>query len=335
MQLVSILWLAEAGSMAHNFTFVDAIVAFNRPQCFQFLNFTEVEGGPSLELTKLLILVVYITGIYTMSHYSKPLDPRRKEIRHLILQPVSAGTEIRCSTETVSLLEQPEYEALSYVWGDMSVQREIIFDGMPFPVTENLAIALHHLRLPDKPRRVWVDALCINQSNAKERNEQVTLMGEIYTMAKPVLIWLGEASEGSDEAFASMSTITKETEVEEEISQKMFAFYMRLVEREWFTRLWTVQELALASQDPLVGCGFTWTTWSTLLGAWQKVAMREFSEMGMAILRDGDENKDEGGALSGVRPGGIKIDLLNNLRTAVTNKEGERSEEHTSELQSQ
>jgi hypothetical protein len=303
---------------------VDAIVAFNHPQRFQFLNVIELEGSASPELRELLVCAVHITAIYTMSHCSKPLDPRRKEIRRLILQPVSAGTEIRCSTETVSLLEQPEYEALSYVWGDMSVQRKIIFDGMHFPITENLAIALHHLRLPDKPRRVWVDALCINQSNTKERNEQVILMGEIYTKANPVLIWLGEASEGSDEAFASMSTITEGNDVSEEISKKMFAFYMGLVEREWFTRLWTVQELALASQDPLVGCGFTWITWSTLLGAWQKGAMREFSEMEMIILGDGDENnKDEGGALSGVRPSGIKIDLLNNLRTAVANKGGE------------
>ena len=88
-----------------------------------------------------------------------------------MLQPSTAGVEIQCSIETVSLFDRPEYEALSYVWGDASIQRIINFDGIQFPVAKNLAIALHHLRLPEKPRRVWVDALCINQANTKERNE--------------------------------------------------------------------------------------------------------------------------------------------------------------------
>jgi hypothetical protein len=264
-----------------------------------------------------------VEAIYRMDHYSKPLDPRHKEIRRLVLQPLSAGIAIECLAETVSLLDQPEYGALSYAWGDASAPRSIIFDGIPFPVTENLAIALYHLRLPDKPRRIWVDALCINQSNTKERNEQVELMGEIYANATSVLIWLGEASEGSDEAFALMSTIAKGAEVTETMSQDMFAFYIQLVEREWFTRLWTVQEMVLAKQDPFVGCGFTWTTWSILLGTWQKVAIREFAKMGMVILKDHGQNEDRADGYSGVRPNGIKIDLLNNLRTAFTSKGGE------------
>ena len=258
----------------------------------------------------------------TMGHYDKPLDDTRMEIRCLILQPLSAGAEIQCSTEAVSLLDQPEYEALSYVWGDPLDQRSIIFDGSPFDVTRNLATALRYLRLPDKLRRVWIDALCINQSSTKERNEQVKMMGEIYTNAKPVLIWLGEASEGSDEAFALMSTIAEGIEVTESDSQKMFSFYMQLVEREWFTRLWTIQELVLANQDPLVGCGLTWTTWSVLLSAWQKVALSEFTKMGIVMLKtQGTEN--QGDENSAIRTSAIKIDLLNNLRNAVTSKGGE------------
>jgi hypothetical protein len=259
----------------------------------------------------------------SQSHYNKPLEATRKEIRRLVLQPLSAGTTIQCSTETISLFDEPEYEALSYVWGDASTQKRIIFNGIPFPVTENLAIALHHLQLVDKPRRLWVDALCINQSDTKERNEQVVLMGEIYALAKPVLIWLGETSEESDEAFTLMTKIGKGTEATEEISRNLFAFYMELVEREWFTRLWTIQELVLAGQDPLVGCGFKWTTWSTLIGTWQKVAWMEFSKMGMVIPQEAEENDENADGRRGVRPASIKLDLLNNLRTAVTSKRGE------------
>ncbi|KAJ8064481.1 hypothetical protein OCU04_006815 [Sclerotinia nivalis] len=156
-----------------------------------------------------------------MIPYPKPLSLSHREIRCLILQPLSSGTSIQCTVETISLLSNPEYEALSYVWGDASIQRTIIFNEIPFSVTQNLAIALHHLRLSDKPRRLWVDALCINQSDVKERNEQVRLMGEIYSMAKPVLIWLGESFEGSDEIFISMSKIADASESEIEIIEEM------------------------------------------------------------------------------------------------------------------
>ncbi|KAG4428894.1 hypothetical protein IFR05_015623 [Cadophora sp. M221] len=256
-----------------------------------------------------------------MSCY-EPLNPTRKEIRNLILQPRTSGTEIQCSTSTISLLQSPEYEALSYVWGDASIPETITFNDIPTKVTKNLYAALTYLRHPDKPRYLWVDALCINQKDLRERNEQVAMMGEVYTSAKPVLVWLGEADEGSDEAFALLPSVLTDNNVQDGISQKLFSFYMQLMDRDWFTRLWTIQELVLASQDPLVGCGHTWTTWSTLFSAWQKIAMIEFSKMGMVIYsaKDEKQGEDEAEPMSitqGVRPKAIKIDLLNNLRSGM------------------
>ncbi|TGO37302.1 hypothetical protein BHYA_0100g00020 [Botrytis hyacinthi] len=262
-----------------------------------------------------------------MTPYSQPLSLSNREIRILILQPLSQGTPIQCTVETISLLSHPSYEALSYVWGDASIRQTITFNDTSFSVTENLAIALHHLRLPLEPRRLWVDAICINQSDIKERNEQVTLMAEIYSLAKPVLVWLGETFEGCEEAFDLMSkiSIASEDEIMEEESQTMFSFYMELVKKEWFTRLWTIQELALADQEPLVGCGSTWTTWSVLSKVWQKVAMVEFTKMGMIMMKRGEENENTNKTAvpQGVRTSTIKIDLLNNLRRAVTDKKGE------------
>ncbi|TGO31072.1 hypothetical protein BPAE_0002g01670 [Botrytis paeoniae] len=262
-----------------------------------------------------------------MTPYSQPLSLSNREIRILILHPLSQGTLIQCTVEIISLLSYPSYEALSYVWGDASIRQTITFNGIPFSVTQNLAIALRHLRLPLKPRRLWVDAICINQSDIKERNEQVTLMGEIYSLAKPVLVWLGETFEGCEEAFDLMSKIAfaSEYKIIEEESQTMFSFYIELVKKEWFTRLWTIQELALADQEPLVGCGFTWTTWSVLSKVWQKVAMIEFTKMGMVMMERGNDsdNTNKTAVSQGVRTNAIKIDLLNNLRTAVTDKKGE------------
>ncbi|TGO69116.1 hypothetical protein BOTNAR_0015g00320 [Botryotinia narcissicola] len=248
-----------------------------------------------------------------MTLYSQPLSLSNREIRILILQPLSQGTPILCTVETISLLSHPSYEALSYVWGDASIRQTITFNDTPFSVTQNLAIALYHLRLPLESRRLWVDAICINQSDVKERNEQVTLMGETF--------------EGCEEAFDFMSkiSIASEDEIMEEESQTMFSFYMELVEKEWFTRLWTIQELSLADQEPLVSCGSTWTTWSVLSKVWQKVAMIEFTKMGMIMMERGEENENtiETTVSQGVRTSAIKIDLLNNLRRAVTDKKGE------------
>jgi len=51
---------------------------------------------------------------------------------------------------------------------------------------------LQYLRQPSRTRKIWVDAICIDQSSTTERNHQVALMGEVYKLAKRVLIWLGE-----------------------------------------------------------------------------------------------------------------------------------------------
>lgn len=57
------------------------------------------------------------------------------------------------------------YEALSYVWGAREATDNIFLDGCPFTVTENLYQALECLRQPDEDRLLWIDAICIDQSD--------------------------------------------------------------------------------------------------------------------------------------------------------------------------
>ncbi|KAK3389793.1 heterokaryon incompatibility protein-domain-containing protein [Podospora didyma] len=98
-----------------------------------------------------------------------------------------------------------EYEALSYVWGDPRQRHDLTVDGEPLSVTANLHGALtafrHQHNLPGERqvrRRLWADALCINQENVPERTAQVELMGAIFKGALRVLAWLGweEGEEG-------------------------------------------------------------------------------------------------------------------------------------------
>ncbi|KAI0108587.1 HET-domain-containing protein, partial [Nemania sp. FL0031] len=83
------------------------------------------------------------------------------------------------------------YEALSYVWGDLSDPEYIFLDGgVPLPVTKNLYAALRSLRLRNAGRKLWIDALCINQNDYAEKKVQLCLMRRVYQQAEKVIAYL-------------------------------------------------------------------------------------------------------------------------------------------------
>jgi hypothetical protein len=130
------------------------------------------------------------------SHKHTPL-PHNDSFRLLLLK---GGTKdileceiIEMSTDTIA-----DYEALSYTWGSPTPQKYILCNGKRLPITENCEAALRHLRLPLAGRLLWVDSICIDQSSIIEKNQQVRLMGHIYSRAKDVMIWLGPGTPESD-----------------------------------------------------------------------------------------------------------------------------------------
>ncbi|KAL0935459.1 uncharacterized protein CTRU02_210050 [Colletotrichum truncatum] len=120
-------------------------------------------------------------------------------IRLLDILPGDSHAPIEVELDTVSIAKPGDYEALSYTWGDPDVGAQMIqCDGQNFKATANLFSALHRLRKPDVKRRVWIGAICINQTSILERNQQVQLMLEIYNGATEVQIWTGDAEEADD-----------------------------------------------------------------------------------------------------------------------------------------
>lgn len=105
--------------------------------------------------------------------------------------------DIRCSLKVYPFNRAPPYVALSYAWGDVEPASTITLNESTFKVGRNLKAALLRLQDWDSRENYWIDALCIDQSNLKERGEQVQLMGEIYSQCKVVFIWLGKG-EGTD-----------------------------------------------------------------------------------------------------------------------------------------
>ena len=224
-------------------------------------------------------------------------------IRLIQLQLGGWDDELRCNIHTVSLDTPPTYDALSYSWGDEfeedpSLPRDLLrsmllreinsgqkflrCNGQILLISSNLYNALRSLR--DKlVKYLWVDRVCIDQSNDLERAEQVRLMGKIYSKARLVAVWLGEEDSYTGRAFQLMESISRlvtvsavrslHTNVSDifnpDALQAMglpsfpsadWESMHRLFERSWFQRSWVIQEAALAD-DAFVVCGrrvFNW-----------------------------------------------------------------------------
>lgn len=121
-------------------------------------------------------------------------------IRILTLDPGKHCEPLRGSLEAIPISSAGSYEALSYVWaqpGPADSAYEILIRNGHGDETilalrgGSIVAALRHLRLPDRPRRIWADQCCINQDDMVERSEQVRLMNRIYRDATQVLVWLG------------------------------------------------------------------------------------------------------------------------------------------------
>ena len=84
--------------------------------------------------------------------------------------------------------EDLQFDALSYAWGKEKCPRKVLLDGHHVSIGLNLERALCELRRSYSGRLLWIDALCINQEDVKERSQQVQLMGRIFSSAEQVII---------------------------------------------------------------------------------------------------------------------------------------------------
>lgn len=141
----------------------------------------------------------------TEFRYDSQLD--QHHIRLLEILPDSTDGIIRCNLETHALAEAPEYNALSYVWGNGVPDKTIICSGGGLKITKSLYAVLFAMRQQRNSdcsvggqttanvptcQLVWIDQICINQEDTDERSQQVRVMQDIYHRATTVLISLGE-----------------------------------------------------------------------------------------------------------------------------------------------
>jgi hypothetical protein len=143
-------------------------------------------------------------------------------------------------------------------------------------ITTSLDSALRHLRDTRQSRQVWADAICINQDDPEERNQQVSQMGWVYRQASHTVVYLGE---GTTETSLFLETLQSNDPVDWKPpsltagsadhvrdvlkSEVEVAAREWIVARPWFKRVWILQELVL-SQDPWIQCGASVARWTCL-----------------------------------------------------------------------
>ena len=243
----------------------------------------------------------------SMSASDFPYSPLEDgQIRILELQPGRAGT-LSGELRTVSLKDcapdgNNSFEALSYVWGSGRKLHRFETSNGGVALTESLHRFLLQLRLDDGCRRVWADAVCINQADSIEKARQVSLMGAIFSSAECVVADLGEPSEDTELALQLMDRYWRQAirkgghlgvfgrtlsvaetaffcdMTEEEavrpspfegpglppMSDKVWESVKNFFDRAWFSRLWVVQEFVLA-RDVVLVCGHHRPDWRHLL----------------------------------------------------------------------
>lgn len=211
----------------------------------------DAEGGPLSLPPRLPLRYVY-----------RPL-PAPNSIRLLSLHKsndiVKEG--IYCHLSTHSAAPDPEtfpsYKALSYVWGSIADLCTIHVNGVPVKVTRNLHSALLELHNDLEDCLLWIDALCIDQSDLEERNSQVAMMNIIYAGAAEVILWLGTAP--PDSGFPETPTrFPPNVPLPDNVLRHLSG-------NEWFDRCWTLQEAVLATAIT-VRCGPHFLRWE-MLGA--------------------------------------------------------------------
>ncbi|KAK0619060.1 heterokaryon incompatibility protein-domain-containing protein [Immersiella caudata] len=188
------------------------------------------------------------------------------EFRLVELLPARMST-IKCKVHHASLRNPPRYTAVSYAWGDPGDTAMLSLENVEIPVALSLHGALAALRHPSRSLMIWIDALCIDQQNGAERTEQVHRMTDIYSNADTVAIWLGPEADDSDLATDILKRVASDDDPQAllsfltKLSRRTLGTVVALFEREYWRRLWVVQEVFHA-KDIMVYCGSSSLPWS-------------------------------------------------------------------------
>lgn len=214
-------------------------------------------------------------------HHGSGTEQLRGTLRHCTVEYAEQADDFppRFALSMANLTTPVCYTALSYTWGPPMFEGIIYCNGNEKRITKSLEAALRQFRQPGHSIVIWIDQICINQEDEKEKAVQVPLMDRIYTQSFNTVIWLGPEGDGSQAAMQLLDRIIACLQfVSTEVDSSKFGGYCLpspeseawkslwcLLSRPWFTRVWIVQETLLPRGEHLwVACGGETTPWEIL-----------------------------------------------------------------------
>jgi hypothetical protein len=96
---------------------------------------------------------------------------------------------------------------------------------------------------------IWVDALCVNQNNIAERTHKVSIMREVYSKARTVVVFLSLHNNDvidSTNALAETSALSADDSAYDSYHPNVSnlkqagVFIIKLFELRYFTRGWVI-----------------------------------------------------------------------------------------------
>ncbi|KAF2867426.1 heterokaryon incompatibility protein-domain-containing protein [Massariosphaeria phaeospora] len=239
---------------------------------------------------------------YSYSGLGSSPSIRLLNVRRNTLDFQDGSSQKVCSLDTYTLAELPPYTALSYTWGPpvdspeciakYATTKEWVLEEngtyYALPITMSLYNALQHLTVGEKAvTAIWIDALCICQKDLEERAAQVNLMGDIYTLCRDTVVWLGQVEDFSCDitAFSRLHAIVltafhtyskahlggdiikmgndwtaenfyERLNIQEHKGRLDWKGYHRFYQEcQWFKRAWVHQEVSF-SPEVYFRCGF-------------------------------------------------------------------------------
>ena len=194
-----------------------------------------------------------------------------------------------------------QFVAISWFWGDAKHRDKMELDGIPLDIPFNAKCALRDLRDSVHSKRLWIDAVCINQDDKSERASQILLMSDIYSQAALTYVWLGNNDPVTQQAICNLKLLrclssyvehVDAADVPESASSARsvrqildnirsghritrtqwqymlvpsFSGYVYpLFDLPWFGRLWVFQEAALSRRCLIVFDSNTTLPWEDL-----------------------------------------------------------------------
>ncbi|KAK0616708.1 heterokaryon incompatibility protein-domain-containing protein [Immersiella caudata] len=215
------------------------------------------DGDLSLDHSRAKLPITY--GIDLQQHAQvstyeyQPL--REGEIRLLQFREESDTRSISAKLIHVDLQSAAKsYIAISYCWGPKDTSRCLsISDNTVLAISQTVEDLLQHI-VSGEVTSIWIDAICINQVDDKDKNQQIRLMRDIYTAASETVAWLGQPS-APDKLWRYLHSYDNNLSWRDHVDD-----ILEVLSAPWFGRVWVIQEVGCSESIRVLfgGISMSW-----------------------------------------------------------------------------